>query len=91
MFKLFTPGDVERLTLTLDPSTQGTDRSASSLACIVLGPKTTSWVVGALAWSCNISGKVAKSQYFLFQLHHFQVTSILGSKVEILKESESLR
>lgn len=41
------------------------------------------------AW--NSPGEVTSSPCFLLQLQHFQVTSILGSKVEVLKESESLR
>lgn len=39
----------------------------------------------------GISQGMLPTQCILLQLQHFQLTSILGSKVEVLKESESLR
>lgn len=47
------------------------------------------WGEGVLVWSWNIPGEVTNSA-LLLQLQHFQLTSILGSKVEVLKQSESL-
>jgi len=39
----------------------------------------------------GISQERSPTQCILLQLQHFQLTSILGSKVEVLKQSESLR